>query len=118
MAVCLLAFFVGVLVTGKSVLGLDIASLRTLSFLTLVFGGQATLYAVRDRHHFWGSRPSRWLAASSLADILIAASLAIGGIAMTALPAFVVAGTLAAALLLAIVMATVKVPVFARLGVA
>jgi len=117
MAVCLLAFFVGVLVIGKSALGLGIASLRTLSFVALVFGGQATLYAVRDRRHFWGSRPSRWLAASSLADILIAASLAIGGIAMTALPAFVVAGTLAAALLLAIVMATVKVPVFARLGV-
>jgi H+-transporting ATPase len=50
--------------------------------------------------------------------MLIAASLAIGGIAMTALPAFVVAGTLAAALLLAGVMATVKGPLFARLGVA
>ena len=118
MAACLLAFFVGVLVIGKSALGLGIESLRTLSFVALVFGGQATLYAIRDRRHFWGCRPSRWLAASSLADILIAASLAIGGIAMTALPAFVVAATLAAALLLAGVMATVKVPVFARLGVA
>jgi H+-transporting ATPase len=118
MAACLLAFFVGVLVIGKSALGLGIGSLRTLSFVALVFGGQATLYAIRDRRHFWGYRPSRWLAASSLADMLIAASLAIGGIAMTALPAFVVAGTLAAALLLAGVMATVKVPVFARLGVA
>jgi H+-transporting ATPase len=118
MAVCLLAFFAGVLVIGKSALGLGIESLRTLSFVALVFGGQATLYAIRDRRHFWGSRPSRWLAASSLADILIAASLAIGGIAMTALPAFVVAGTLAGALLLAGVMATVKVPVLARLGVA
>jgi H+-transporting ATPase len=58
-----------------------------------------------------------WLAVSSLADILIASTLAIGGIAMTSLPVFVVASTLAAALLLAGVMAAVKVPVFARLGV-
>ena len=117
LAVCLLAFFVGVLAIGKSKLGLGIDSLRTLTFVALVFGGQATLYAIRDRRHFWGSRPSVWLAVSSLADILIASTLAIGGIAMTSLPIFVVASTLAAALLLAGVMAAVKVPVFARLGV-
>jgi H+-transporting ATPase len=117
LAVCLLAFFVGVLAIGKSKLGLGIDSLRTLTFVALVFGGQATLYAIRDRRHFWGSRPSVWLSVSSLADILIASTLAIGGIAMTSLPIFVVAGTLAAALLLAGVMAAVKVPVFARLGV-
>jgi H+-transporting ATPase len=117
MAVCLLAFFVAVLVIGKFVLGLGIGSLRTLTFVSLVFGGQATLYAIRDRRHFWGPRPSLWLALSSLADILIASGLAIGGIAMSSLPALVVTGTLVAALLLAAVMATVKMPVFARLGV-
>jgi H+-transporting ATPase len=117
MAACLLAFFVGVLVIGKSAFGLGIDALRTLTFVALVFGGQATLYAIRDRRHFWGSRPSVWLAVSSLADILIASTLAISGIAMTSLPVFVVAGTLAAALLLAGIMAMVKVPVFARLGV-
>jgi H+-transporting ATPase len=117
LAVCLLAFFVGVLVVGKSALGLRIDALRTLTFVALVFGGQATLYAVRDRRHFWGSRPSRWLALSSLADILVASTLAIGGIAMTSLPVLVVAGTLAGALLLAGVMAMIKVPVFTRLGI-
>jgi H+-transporting ATPase len=117
MAICLLAFFIGVLVVGKSALGLQIDALRTLTFVALVFGGQATLYAIRDRSYPWGSRPSLWLAVSSLADILIASSLAIGGIAMTPLPTTVVAGTLAAALLLAGVMTVVKVPVFTRLGV-
>jgi H+-transporting ATPase len=117
MAACLLAFFVGVLAIGKTALGLRIDALRTLTFVALVFGGEATLYAIRDRRHFWGSRPSLWLAVSSLADILIASSLAISGTAMTSLSVFVVAGTLAAALLLAGVMALVKVPVFARLGV-
>jgi H+-transporting ATPase len=88
-----------------------------LTFLALVFAGQATLYALRDRRHLWGIRPSLWLAVSSVADIVIASSLAIGGIAMTSLPILVVAGTLAAALLLACVLAMVKVPVFARLGI-
>jgi H+-transporting ATPase len=117
MAVFLLAFLSGVLAVGRSELGLGIKALRTLTFLALVFAGQATLYALRDRRHLWGIRPSLWLAVSSVADIVIASSLAIGGIAMTSLPILVVAGTLAAALLLACVLAMVKVPVFARLGI-
>jgi H+-transporting ATPase len=117
MAVFLLAFLSGVLAVGRFELGLGIRALRTLTFLALVFAGQATLYALRDRRHLWGIRPSLSLAVSSLADIVIASSLAIGGIAMTSLPILVVAGTLAAALLLACVLAMVKVPVFARLGI-
>ena len=116
-AICLLGFFSSVLAFGKSELGLGIESLRTLAFLALVFGGQATLYALRDRRHFWGSRPSLWLAVSSVADIVIASSLAVEGIAMTALPIAVIVGTLATALLLAFVLALAKVPVLARLGI-
>ena len=97
LAVCLLTFFCSVLAVGKFELGLGIDALRTLTFLALVFGGQATLYALRDRRHVWGSRPSVWLAASSVADIFIASALAVGGIAMTSLPILVVAATLAAA---------------------
>src|SRR5580658_2377902 len=117
MAVFLLAFLSGVLAVGRFELGLGIRALRTLTFLALVFAGQATLYALRDRRHLWGIRPSLWLAVSSMADIVIASGLAVGGIAMTSLPILVVAGTLAAALLLACVLAMVKVPVFARLGI-
>jgi hypothetical protein len=73
-----------------------------------VFGSQATIYAIRDRRHLWGSRPSVWLAASSAADVLIASILAVGGIAMTPLPARVVVGTLAAASALAFVLDVAK----------
>ena len=62
--------------------------------------------------------PSLWLAASSVADILIASGLAIGGIAMTALPVLVITATFAAAAAFAFVLDMVKVPVFARLGIA
>jgi len=117
MAICLLAFCSGVLAVGKFEMGLKIEALRTLAFTALVFGSQATLYAIRQRRHLWGSRPSLWLAASSVADVLIASTLAVGGIAMTALSALIVVGTLAAAIALAVVLDLVKLPVFARLGI-
>ena len=117
MAICLLAFCSAVLAVGKFEMGLGIEQLRTLAFVALVFGSQATIYSIRQRRHLWGSRPSLWLAVSSVADILIASILALGGIAMTPLPALTVAGTLAAALALTFVLDLVKVPVFARLGI-
>ena len=118
MGVCLLAFCTGVLAVGKFELDLETGALRTLAFVALVFGSQATIYAIRQRRHLWGSRPSLWLAASSVADVTIAATLAIGGFAMTPLPTLAVAGTLVAASVFAFVLDAVKVPVFARLRIA
>jgi H+-transporting ATPase len=83
-----------------------------------MFGSQTTIYAIRQRRHLWGSRPSLWLTASSVAAVLIAVILGVGGITMTPLPVLVVAGTLAAALVFAFVLDIVKVPVFARLRIA
>ncbi|MGA2997598.1 plasma-membrane proton-efflux P-type ATPase [Bradyrhizobium sp.] len=118
MGICLLAFCSAVLAVGKFEMGLGIDELRTVAFIALVFGSQATIYAIRQRRHLWGSRPSLWLAVSSVADILIAATLAISGIAMTPLPASMVASTFAAAVALTFVLDLLKVPVFARLGIA
>jgi H+-transporting ATPase len=116
MGIALLAFCTAVLATGKFALGLGTAALQTLTFVTLVFGSQAMLYAIRQRRRMWGARPSVWLVASSATDVLIALLLAIGGIAMTALPATTVIGVLAAAVVFAVVMNAVKIPVFARLS--
>jgi H+-transporting ATPase len=98
-------------------MNLGTEALRTLAFVVLVFGSQATLYAIRERRHLWSSRPSLWLAVSSVVDIAIASALAVGGIAMMPLPALLVAGTLAAAAVFAFVLDFVKVPVFARLRI-
>ena len=117
MGICQLAFCSAVLAVGRFELSLGIDELRTLAFVALVFGSQATIYAIRQRRHLWGSRPSLWLAVSSVADILIASILAVGGIAMTPLSASMVAATLAAAAALKFVLDMVKVPVFARLGI-
>ena len=117
MGICLLTFCSAALAVGKFEMGLGIEELRTLAFVALVFGSQATIYAIRQRRHLGGSRPSLWLAVSSAADILIASILAVGGIAMTPLPALTVAGTLVAAMALTFFLDLVKVPVFGRLGI-
>jgi H+-transporting ATPase len=117
MGLCLLAFCSAVLAAGKFEMGLELGALRTLAFIGLVFGSQAAIYAIRQRRHLWGPRPSPWLAASSVADVLIASSLAVSGIAMTPLPVPAIAGTLTAAAAFAFILDIVKLPVFARLGI-
>jgi H+-transporting ATPase len=113
--IALLAFCTGVLAIGRFAMDLSAGALQTLTFVVLVFGSQATLYAIRQRRRMWGSRPSLWLIASSVADIVIAVILAVGGIAMTSLPVAVVAGVLAAAVVFAVVLDALKIPVFAHL---
>jgi H+-transporting ATPase len=112
-----LIFCSAVLAIGKFGLGFEIGSLRTLAFVVIVFGNQATTYANRERRRLWSSRPSYWLLISSIADIIIASSLAFRGIYMTPLPIVVVAATLAATVVFAFVVDAAKGPVFGRLGI-
>ena len=113
-----LVFCIAILCFGIYRLGFDIATLQTLAFILIVFGNQATTYTNRGRPRLWSFRPSVWLVVSSVADILIASILAVGGIAMTPIPSSVVAGVLAAAVAFAFVLDVLKVPVFARLRIA
>ncbi|WP_421912490.1 HAD-IC family P-type ATPase [Mesorhizobium sp.] len=112
-----LVFCVSILAFGIHRMGFGIGALQTLAFIAIVFGNQATTYTNRERRHLWASRPSYWLIVSSLADLLIASTLAVGGIAMTALPVLMVAGTLATAIVFALLLDLAKVPVFHRLGI-
>jgi len=112
-----LVFCLSVLSFGVYRMGFGINTLRTLAFITIVFGNQATTYTNRERRHLWSSRPSVWLIVSSLADLVIASTLAVRGIAMTPLPAWIVAATLATAVAFACILDMVKVPVFARLHI-
>jgi H+-transporting ATPase len=107
-----LAFCTGVLAVGKYVLGFDIGTLQTLSIVSLIFGGQAVLYVVRERRHLWSSRPSTWLMVASATDLLIIATLATRGILMHPLPIGVVAVLLGAAVAFSFLLDLVKVLVF------
>jgi H+-transporting ATPase len=114
---CFLAFCVAVLAVGKFEMHFGIEPLRTLSVVAIVYGSQATIYALRARRHLWGLRPTVWLVASSIADILIISTLAIRGIAMAPLPLSVLGVEFAAAIGFWLILDGVKIPVFARLGI-
>jgi H+-transporting ATPase len=118
LGVCFLAFSAGVLAFGKFEMKLGLEALRTLSVVAIVFGSQATTYVIRGRGRIWGLRPSIWLVSSSVADVLIISALAIRGIAMAPLPLVIIAGEFAAALVFGLILDRVKMPVFARLGIA
>jgi len=114
---CLLAFCVGAVAVGAFVLHLGTGAVQSLAFVSLVFGSQATLYAIRQRRQMWGSRPSNWILLSSAADVLIASILAISGFAMAPLPVAAVAGVLAAAVAFAVMLDALKMPVFRRMQI-
>ncbi len=118
MGICELAFCTAVLATGRFRLGFGIDELRTVAFVAIVFGNQATTYTNRERQRMGSARPSRWLIGSSVVDVSIASTLAIWGIAMAPLPLFAVGGTLVAAAIFAFIADFAKVPVFNRLGIA
>ena len=111
-----LGFCVAVLLFGKSYLQLGIDALRTLTLVNLVFNGQAIYYVVRERRRIWSSRPSAIVVACSIADLLIAPTLALTGTLMAPLSFRIVAGVFATAVVFAFVLDAVKAVVFRVLG--
>jgi len=109
-----LAFCVALLTFGSLVMRLDIDTLRTMTLVTLACNGQAVFYVVRERRRLWSSRPSRLVIVSSILDILIIGTLALGGILMAPLAPSIITGILAAAVVLALVLDQVKLWLFAR----
>jgi len=91
--------------------------LQTIVFVMLVFSGQGTIYLVRERRHFWRSRPSNWLMLTSIADVCVVGVLATRGVFMAAIPP-------AAAFVLLVIVAVylagldfLKIRIFQRLGI-
>ena len=87
--VLLLSF--GFFYVANYLLHLSLGQMQTLMFVMLVFTGQANVYLVRERHHFWNSRPSRWMLLGTLVDIILVGIFASQGILMTAIPLIYIA---------------------------
>jgi H+-transporting ATPase len=115
-AALILALSFTIFFTARNALHLPLHQLQTLAFITLVFSGQGTVYLVRERHHLWSSRPSRWMLVSSAADIMLVSLLATHGILMAAVSTRLVAGVLLVVVLCLIAVDFVKVRVFAYFG--
>ncbi len=102
---------------ARSVLELPLAPLRTVVFITLVFTGQGTVYLIRERAHFWHSRPSLGMLAASAADIVAVCFFAVRGILMAPLAPVVVAAILLTCACYLALIDLLKVPLLRRLGI-
>ncbi len=111
LAACKLCFSTAILAVGAFALRLRATELQTLTFVVLVFGNQAVLYALRERRHMWASRPGIWVAASSTMDIGIATTLALTGFLMAPLSLQLLAAVFIAAVALALALDQIKLPV-------
>jgi H+-transporting ATPase len=119
----LVAWSFGLWWVGTAGLGLHERAMQTLVFVWLVLSGQATVYLVRERRHFWHSRPSRWLLGSTAADVVAVVVLAWRGVLMVpigAAPLAVAAGAAASFLVVADLVraSALSVPRRAEAGVA
>ncbi len=102
---------------GRNLLGLPLAQLQTLLFVMLVATGQGNVYLVRERRHFWRSRPSGWLIGSSIADLVVVALMATTGVLMAPISPVLIAELLAAVVIYLLRVDQVKVVIFRRFGV-
>jgi H+-transporting ATPase len=118
MGISELVFCTAALAIAKFRLGFGIETLRTLAFVVVVFGNQATTYTNRERQRMGSSPPSLWLIGSSVVDLLIASTLAACGVAMAPLSILVVGGVFVAAAVFAFILDFAKVPVFNLLRIA
>jgi len=116
LAVPVLAFTFGIFLAGRNLWHLPVAQLQTLAFVTLVFSAQGMVYLVRERHHFWASRPSRWLMLASVCAILAVILLASFGILMQAIPPWLTLATLALTAVALLGLDYLKVWVFQKFG--
>jgi H+-transporting ATPase len=111
-AVAWLLLSFAVFFAGRDMLHLDLPHLQTLVFLTLVFTGQATVYLVRERRHFWNSVPGFWLMITSTAAIAVVCLFAGFGILMAPISPLLIVGVLALVVTCATLLDFLKIPVF------
>jgi H+-transporting ATPase len=115
LAMCKLAFSLSVLLWGYYALNLPPGTLQTLTFATIIISSQAGVYMLRERQHFWKSRPSRYVAFSSVLGLGVAALLAMGGILMPAIQPLILLAVVGVAAGYFVALDWVKVLLFKRL---
>ncbi|MEM3605191.1 MAG: HAD-IC family P-type ATPase, partial [Candidatus Bathyarchaeia archaeon] len=74
------------MVIGKNYFQLGWEKLRTFIMLVLVFNSQFRVYIVRERRHFWSSKPGKGLIASFTVIIIGFTLLGVYGIIIPSLP--------------------------------
>jgi H+-transporting ATPase len=113
---CELVFSLALILLAQRVFLVPPAALRTVTFIVMAFGTQATVYLVRERGPLWASRPAPLLVASSAGAVAATALLALSGTLMAPLPAPALAAVAGAWAVFVLALDLLKVPLFRRLG--
>ncbi len=79
-AIAWLIYIFAVFGVGRDVMGLPIPTLRTLSFLGLVYSGLSNVLLVRERSYLWSSRPGTYLMTAIGGDVVMVSLLAHYGV--------------------------------------
>jgi len=73
---------------GTRYFHLRLAQLQTFITLMLIFTSQFNVYIVRERTHFWSSRPGRELMLSTAGALVLFSLLGVFGLIITPIPAY------------------------------
>ena len=101
---------------GRNLFHLAGEGLRSFVLLMLVFTSQFRIYLVRERRHFWDSRPSQGILVSSAAAIIVFSLLGIFGGIIQGLGVFPVIFLVAFSGLFTLAVELPKYHIFSRLG--
>ena len=104
-----------VYIIGADVLSLSLAKVQTLVFLALVFSGQATVYLVRERRHFYKSRPGTYLLLATIGDLVAVNLMAYFGILMAPISLIYIIGLLIGTFIYMVVLDFIKFPLMKKL---
>ncbi len=118
LAGCVLVLSFSVFFLGRDWLGLPLPQLQTLVFVMLVATGQGNVYLIRERGPFWRSAPSRWMVASSVADLVVVVTMATAGVLMAPVALHLLLVLLAVVALYLLILDRVKLWLFSRIAFA
>ncbi|MHB1566928.1 MAG: plasma-membrane proton-efflux P-type ATPase [Acidiferrobacter sp.] len=113
-AIAWLVYIFAVFIAGRDLFHLSLPALQTLSFLGLVFSGLLNVVLVRERQHFWSSRPGTYLLTAIVGDILFISLIAHYGVLMAPLSWPLIIGLLAFTFGFMAVLDLIKVPLLRR----
>jgi len=116
MALAWLAFCFGLFFVVRDGLVLGGEQLQTVIFVMLVLVAQANVYLIRERSHFWNSRPSQWMLLATGIDLVVISVLALRGILMTPIGLPLLLALIGATILFAILLDFLKVKTFHHYG--
>jgi H+-transporting ATPase len=105
------------LVFAQSYLHLGLDQIKTLMLISLVYTGQFGIIIVRERGFFWKSMPARFVSITIAFAMVLFTLLAIFGVVLTPLPAWLVLFTLAVCVIFVLLMDPLKIYAFKRLGI-